>query len=105
MTLGIATAIAYGLLALVGGIFGYIKAKSKISLISGIASGTLLILGGIAQLQGQVWGLPLATAIAALLIVTFAIRLAKTRKMMPAGLMILAGIVAVAILLQQQLVV
>jgi len=94
MNLGIVAPIAYGVLALVGGIIGYMQAKSQISLISGVTSGLLLIIAGILQLQGQAWGLTMAAVVAALLIVVFIIRLAKTRKFMPAGLMIIGGVLA-----------
>lgn len=97
--LGIVAAIAYGILAIVGGIIGYIQAKSKVSLISGIISGLLLIFGGVMQLQRQNWGLLLATAVTVLLVIVFTIRLAKTRKFMPAGLMIVLGIAALVIML------
>ncbi|MDY7013531.1 MAG: TMEM14 family protein, partial [Cyanobacteriota bacterium] len=43
MNFSIIAAIAYGLLALFGGIMGYVKVKSKASLISGTISGVLLI--------------------------------------------------------------
>ena len=94
MNPGIVAPIAYGILALVGGIMGYVQAKSQISLISGVTSGLLLIIAGILQLQGQTWGLTLAGIVAAALIVVFIIRLAKTRKFMPAGLMIIGGVLA-----------
>jgi uncharacterized membrane protein (UPF0136 family) len=96
MTLGIVAAIAYGLLAIIGGIIGYKQAQSKMSLISGSVSGVLLVLGGILQLQGINAGLILAAAIAAVLLVVFTIRLSKTRKFMPSGLMLIAGIAAFA---------
>ena len=54
---GVIAAIAYGLLAFIGGIVGYTKAKSKISLFAGCSTGILLILGGIIQIQGVSWGL------------------------------------------------
>lgn len=101
MNLGIVTAIAYGLLTFVGGLIGYAKAKSKASLISGSLSGLLLILAGVVQLQGQSWGLILATVVAAVLVIVFIGRLVKTRKLMPAGLMILGGLVSLALLLYQ----
>jgi uncharacterized membrane protein (UPF0136 family) len=94
MTFGTIAAIAYALLAIVGGIMGYVQVQSKASLISGIGSGLVLLAGGIAQLQGLAWGLPLSLAVTALLIVVFIMRWFKTRKLMPAGLMIAAGIVA-----------
>ncbi|MDE5081508.1 MAG: hypothetical protein O4803_06090 [Trichodesmium sp. St15_bin1_1] len=103
MTISIAimTGIAYGMLAIVGGIIGYTKAGSKISLISGSVSGLLLIVCGIIQLMGINWGIILSIIITTILVITFIIRLAKTRKMMPAGLMILTGIVAVAVMVYE----
>ncbi|MBD1935698.1 MULTISPECIES: TMEM14 family protein [Cyanophyceae] len=101
MNLGIISAIAYGILAIIGGIIGYSQAQSKVSLISGIVSGILLILGGVMQLQGQAWGLILATVVTAVLVIVFAIRLAKTRKFMPAGLMSVLGLVTLAVMVRQ----
>ena len=101
MNIAIIAAIAYGILAIVGGIIGYQKAGSKISLISGSASGLLLIVSGIIQLMGMNWGLIFSTVIATILVITFIIRLVKTRKMMPAGLMIFTGIAAVALMVYQ----
>jgi uncharacterized membrane protein (UPF0136 family) len=92
MNLGTAAAIGYGILTLVGGIMGYIKAKSQASLISGLISGSLLIFAGIAQLMGQSWGLTLAAVISAVLVIVFILRLVKTRKFMPAGMLILASL-------------
>lgn len=90
---GIIAAIAYGIIAIAGGIMGYVQAASKASLISGSISGLLLIFAGVMQLQGQAWGLTLAAIITAILIIVFAIRLTKTRKFMPAGLMAVLGLV------------
>ena len=101
MNLGIISAIAYGILAIIGGIIGYSQAQSKVSLISGIVSGLLLILGGVMQLQGQAWGLILATVVSAVLVIVFAVRLAKTRKFMPAGLMSILGLAALAVMVRQ----
>ncbi len=92
MNLGIAAALGYGILTLIGGIMGYVKAKSQASLISGLVSGSLLILAGIAALMGQSWGLILAAAISAALVIVFIVRLVKTRKFMPAGMLILASL-------------
>lgn len=90
----VVAAIVYGILALAGGIFGYVKAGSLPSLISGLVSGGLLVTGGIALAQGMSWGLLLSTVVTIALIIVFAIRLWKTRKFMPAGLMIVAGVAA-----------
>jgi len=101
MNLGIISAIAYGILAIIGGIIGYSQAQSKVLLISGIVSGILLILGGVMQLQGQAWGLILATVVTAVLVIVFAVRLAKTRKFMPAGLMAILGLVTLGVMVNQ----
>ncbi|NEQ32517.1 MAG: hypothetical protein F6K04_16190 [Leptolyngbya sp. SIO4C5] len=99
MNLGIVAAIAYGLLALVGGVIGYAQAKSQVSLVSGIVSGLLLILGGILQFQGIAWGWTLSLVVTVLLIVVFISRYLKTRKPMPAILMVVAGIIAMVAML------
>ncbi|NEO87438.1 MAG: hypothetical protein F6J87_24735 [Spirulina sp. SIO3F2] len=93
-------AIAYGILAIIGGIIGYTKAKSKVSLISGSVSGGLLVLMGVLLQLGQSWGRWGAIAITALLIITFIIRLIKTRKFMPAGLMVITGLPTLIVLLR-----
>jgi uncharacterized membrane protein (UPF0136 family) len=101
MNLGIVAAFGYGILAIVGGIIGYIQAKSQVSLLSGSISGLLLVFAAYCQLQGQTWGLTLAALITAILVVVFTIRLTKTRKFMPAGLMIIFGMVALAMIVNQ----
>lgn len=101
MNPGIIAAITYGILAIIGGIIGYVQAYSKASLISGSISGLLLIFGGVMQLQAQDWGLTLAAVVTALLVVVFAVRLAKTRKFMPAGLMMVVGLIALGVIVNQ----
>jgi uncharacterized membrane protein (UPF0136 family) len=53
------------------------------------------------QLQGQAWGLILATIVTTVLIIVFAIRLAKTRKFMPAGLMTVLSLVVLGVMVNQ----
>lgn len=101
MNPGNLAAIAYGILALVGGIMGYAKANSKVSLASGSISGILLVVSGLLSWFGQSWGLILAAAIAGVLVVVFSVRLVKTRKFMPAGMMLIAGIAALVAIATQ----
>ena len=101
MNLSIIAAFAYGVLAFLGGIIGYIQAKSLVSLLSGSISGLLLILAAYFQLQGQTWGSILALIVTAVLVIVFAVRLVKTRKFMPAGLMAILGIVALGVMVNQ----
>ncbi len=98
---GVIAAIAYGILAIAGGIIGYVQATSKASLISGSISGLLLIFAGVMQLQGQAWGLTIAAIITAILIIVFALRFTKTRKFMPAGLMAILGLLALVVIANQ----
>ncbi len=100
MNPGIVVALIYGLLAIIGGIIGYVQARSKASLTAGSICGLLLILGGIVQLQGQSWGLILAVIVTIVLVIFFTIRLFKTRKFMPAGLMTVLGVAALVVMLK-----
>ncbi|MBW4660414.1 MAG: hypothetical protein KME15_17210 [Drouetiella hepatica Uher 2000/2452] len=101
MNLSVIAAIAYGILAIVGGIMGYAQAKSKVSLIAGCGCGILLLISAILQTQGQTWGLLLATIITIVLMVAFVMRFIKTRKFMPAGLMLILGVPALGVMVSQ----
>lgn len=93
MNTAILATIAYGIISIIGGISGYIKAKSHISLILGIISGVTLIIAAFIQLQSVPVGVILAQVITLMLVAVFAIRLIKTSKFMPAGLMLFLGII------------
>lgn len=92
MSLGLIIALIYGILAMVGGIVGYLKARSKPSLISGIVSGLLLIIGALRAAQGITSGLWVVKIVTLVLVIVFIIRLVKTKKFMPAGLMVIGGV-------------
>lgn len=86
----------YIVLLLVGGLFGFLKGKSKISLITATVSAALLVICAIPGLFGPAVARGFADVIMAVLLVVFAIRLAKTGKFMPSGLMLVitgAGLV------------
>jgi uncharacterized membrane protein (UPF0136 family) len=91
--------ILYGLLSLGGGIMGYLKSQSKVSLISGGVSGLLLlILAGMLN-SGISWAIPMAAVIIALLVVVFIVRWLKTKKLIPAMPMIFSGVVALIVIM------
>lgn len=96
--MGALTAIAYGVLAIIGGIMGYVQVQSKASLISGLISGALLLLGGILWTKGISAGVPLSLIVTAALVIVFIGRFRKTGKFMPAGLMIGLGAVALVLM-------
>lgn len=98
MSLGVLAAIAYGALAIVGGIIGFAQVRSKASLISGLVSGLLLIGGGWLWGQGSPVGPILSLIVTVALVVVFIGRFRKTGKFMPAGLMIALGAVALVLM-------
>lgn len=98
MNLAIAATIVYGLLSGLGGIWGYLKSQSKPSLISGCISGVLLLIAATMQIQGLNLGLLLSRIIVLLLAVVFTIRLVKTKKFMPSGIMLTAGVIVLVCL-------
>ena len=87
----------YIFLLLVGGLFGFFKGKSKVSLIMSSVFAALLVLTAIPGLWGKGVAPGLANILMAALLVVFAIRLAKTKKFMPAGLMLVVTIAALAL--------
>src|SRR5512137_92145 len=87
----------YIVLLLVGGLIGFLKAGSKVSLITSAVSAALLILTAIPGLFAPALARGLADGIMAALLVVFAIRLAKTKKFMPSGLMLVITGVALAL--------
>jgi uncharacterized membrane protein (UPF0136 family) len=86
----------YILLLLVGGLIGFLKAGSKVSLITSAVSAAALIVTTIPGLFGASLARGLADIIMAALLVVFAVRLGKTRKFMPSGLMLVITVAALA---------
>src|SRR5260221_369461 len=76
-----------------GGLMGYLKAGSKISLIMSVAFAIALAL-----FAGRWLPWPIgADVLLALLGVVFVMRYAKTKKFMPAGLMILVTVLTLVV--------
>ncbi len=86
----------YIVLLLVGGMIGFLKAGSKISLTTSAISAALLVVTTIPGLFSYGLRQALADLILAALLIVFAIRLAKTKKFMPSGLMLILTIAALA---------
>lgn len=87
----------YGVIMILGGIMGFVKVGSKASLISGVGMGLGLIASGFGVSRGSYDSLVVAEVIAALLVVIFAIRFAKTRRIMPVGMLAILSLAAVVV--------
>ena len=87
----------YIVLLLAGGLVGFFKAKSKVSLILSSVFAALLVLTTLRGVFQPSFANNLANVIMAVLLVVFAVRLAKTKKFMPAGLLLVVTIVALAL--------
>lgn len=87
----------YIVLLLVGGLFGFFKGKSQVSLIMSAGFAAALILCAISGVLEANFRKGLANVLMAALLVVFAMRLAKTKKFMPAGMMLAVTLVALAL--------
>jgi len=87
----------YIVLLVVGGLIGFLKAGSKVSLIMSAAFAAALILCAISGVFDVKFRTGLANILMAVLVVVFAMRLAKTKKFMPAGMMLVMTILTLAV--------
>lgn len=78
----------YIVLLLAGGLIGFLKAGSKVSLTTSAIAAAILVVTTIPGLFGPAVKNGLADLVMAALLVVFAIRLAKTKKFMPSGLLL-----------------
>jgi uncharacterized membrane protein (UPF0136 family) len=85
----------YIVLLVVGGMIGFLKAGSKVSLIMSVAFAAVLSLCAMGMVNGPYW---LVDALLVALLLVFAMRLSKTKKFMPAGLMLVLTIAAIALM-------
>ena len=83
----------YIILLVAGGLVGYLKVGSKASLVASASFAAALILCAI----GFIFQPRVADLILAVLLVFFALRLSKSRKFMPNGLMLILTVAALAL--------
>lgn len=87
----------FGVLTIVGGVVGYVKAKSRASLIAGTIAGVLLLVSGYLVGTSGRPGLLLGLGVSVMLAGRFVGAFVKTRKVMPAGMMSLLSVVGIVL--------
>jgi uncharacterized membrane protein (UPF0136 family) len=88
----------YIALLVVGGLIGFFKAKSQVSLYLSFAFAAALAVCALPDLiKDATLRANAINALMAVLLVVFIIRLGKTKKFMPAGLMLIATIAALVL--------
>ena len=86
--------IIYGIMMIVGGVIGYIKAQSTASLTMGIISGVVVFLGIWATKFNVVYGYGLIALMSGLLTFIFIKRFLATHAFMPSGMLVVLSIIA-----------
>jgi uncharacterized membrane protein (UPF0136 family) len=87
----------YIVFLVVGGLIGFLKAKSQVSLYMSVGFAAALALCAVKGLLDASLARGLADVLMIVLLVVFAIRLAKTKKFMPAGMMLVATLAALVL--------
>ena len=87
----------YIVFLVVGGMIGFFKAKSPVSLIMSVGFAAALAVCAINGLLDVKLARGLADVLMIALLVVFAIRLAKTKKFMPAGMMLIVTLTALVL--------
>jgi uncharacterized membrane protein (UPF0136 family) len=89
--------IIFGLLTIVGGIMGYVKAGSVVSIIAGTITGILLIVAAFLLPEHRVAGLATALIVSILLAGQFVPKFIRIGKVMPAGVMSVLSVIGIIV--------
>jgi uncharacterized membrane protein (UPF0136 family) len=75
--------VVYGVLIILGGVMGFVKAKSKASLIAGTISGVLILASGYGIAHGIKAWILVGHVVSLMLFVKFTVSYVKTKKPFP----------------------
>ena len=89
--------LIFGLLTIIGGVIGFLKAGSTASIIAGSISGIALIAAAFLLPGNLVLGLAIAGLVSILLAGRFIPAFMKTGHLMPAGLMAVLSLIGVIV--------
>ena len=87
--------IIFGLLTIIGGVMGYVRAGSMASIIAGSVSGILLLVAAFLMGNNPVAGLALAGVVSILLAGRFVPAFLKNGDFMPAGMMSILSVIGI----------
>lgn len=87
----------YAILLVLGGIMGFIKAHSRMSLITGVISGILVFLACKIGEKKPKEGYLFVSAVSLVLSIFFASRFSHTHAFMPSGLMLILSVTTFAV--------
>ena len=85
----------FGVLTIIGGIVGYVKARSVPSLVAGFITGILLFAAAFLMPEHRGLGIGLGLAISLLLAAQFLPKFVRTGRIMPAGLMTMLSAIGI----------
>jgi uncharacterized membrane protein (UPF0136 family) len=85
--------IVFGILTVVGGLVGYVKAGSVASIIAGSITGVLLLVAAFLLPEHRAIGLATAFIVSLLLAAQFVPKFIRTGRVMPAGMMSILSII------------
>jgi uncharacterized membrane protein (UPF0136 family) len=92
--------LVFGILTIAGGVMGFVKAKSKPSLVAGGVAGLLLVLAAyLFDTPNAQGGSIIATLTCIALAGRFVPAFVKTKKVMPAGMMAALSVIGVVLML------
>ena len=98
--IGHVTLVIYAVLLGVGGVMGFVKGKSKASLISGVLSAIAAVVAVvIARMGYDRYGLWLGMTLAIVLFILFGYRYTLRWKFMPSGMLAVVSLVVLGVLI------
>jgi uncharacterized membrane protein (UPF0136 family) len=97
---GLVVLIIYTVLLIVGGVMGFVKAKSRPSLIAGVGSGIIAAVAAwISGTYNEDGGYSLGLLLAIVLFLFFGYRASVSKKFMPAGMLAVASVAVIAVMI------
>ena len=85
--------IIFGVLTIVGGVIGYVKAGSVASIVAGSITGVLLLVAAFLLSDHRAAGLATAFIISLLLAAQFVPKFIRTGRVMPSGMMAILSVI------------